>query len=161
MESGMKPARQSNGTRGRGGAFPARWLARVASVSVAVVVLLLIGAAMAEGIGLLRARLRYEAGAPEAIDWAVAAGDSDALDRWGDRATGRGDRALAERAFQYSVRANPRAAGAWMALGFVAERKGDSKSARADFERAFQVDRQYLPAWTLANFCFRREDSAP
>lgn len=31
--------------------------------------------------------------------------------------------------------------------------------ARAAFETAFRVDRQYAPAWALANFCFRHGDA--
>ena len=44
------------------------------------------------------------------------------------------------------------------ALGLAKERAGDFEGAARDLLRAAEVDRQYLPAWTLANFYFRRGD---
>jgi hypothetical protein len=41
-------------------------------------------------------------------------------------------------------------------LGLAAERDGDIKQAADCFLEAEKVDRQYLPAWTSANFFFRR-----
>ncbi len=37
----------------------------------------------------------------------------------------------------------------------VDRKPAGSDAARRAFETAFQVDRQYAPAWALANFCFR------
>jgi hypothetical protein len=42
-----------------------------------------------------------------------------------------------------------------MALGLEAERAGDVTRAAESLLRAEEVDRQYLPAWTAANFFFR------
>jgi hypothetical protein len=43
-----------------------------------------------------------------------------------------------------------------MAFGLAAERDGDMQQAADYFLEAEKVDRQYLPAWTSANFFFRR-----
>jgi tetratricopeptide (TPR) repeat protein len=53
---------------------------------------------------------------------------------------------------------NPRSSSAWITLGLAAERERDFTEAARDLEQAARVDRQYLPAWTLANYYFRRAD---
>ena len=58
-----------------------------------------------------------------------------------------------------AVRLNPRLASAWIYLGLDAEADGDLAEAEQDLLQAARVDRQYLPAWTLANFYFRRGDT--
>jgi len=45
-------------------------------------------------------------------------------------------------------------------LGLDAEADGKLPEAETDLLRAASVDRLYVPAWTLANFYFRRGDSA-
>ncbi|HTM11786.1 MAG TPA: hypothetical protein VL127_02680 [Bryobacteraceae bacterium] len=55
-----------------------------------------------------------------------------------------------------AVRLNPHDSIAWMALGLAAERDDDMEKAAAYLLEAEKVDRQYLPAWTSANFFFRR-----
>ena len=62
----------------------------------------------------------------------------------------------ARHALRAAVRLNPRDSAAWMGLGLAAERNGDMEQARDCFLEAEKVDRQYLPAWTSANFFFRR-----
>ena len=42
--------------------------------------------------------------------------------------------------------------------GATPGRSGDFGRARKALEMAFRLDRQYAPAWALANFCFRRAD---
>jgi tetratricopeptide (TPR) repeat protein len=64
--------------------------------------------------------------------------------------------ALARSALRDALRLNPRDSAAWMALGLAAERDGDMEQAADCFLAAEKVDRQYLPAWTSANFFFRR-----
>jgi len=59
---------------------------------------------------------------------------------------------------QAVVRLNPLLSPAWIALGLDAEADGDLAGAEADLLQAERVDRQYVPAWTLANFYFRRGD---
>jgi tetratricopeptide (TPR) repeat protein len=59
-----------------------------------------------------------------------------------------------------AVSLNPRLAIAWIQLGLDAEAEGNLAEAEIDLLRAVRVDRQYVPAWTLANFYFRRGDAA-
>ena len=59
-----------------------------------------------------------------------------------------------------SVSLNPRLSSAWIHLGLDAEGDGNKTEAESDLLQAARVDHQYLPAWTLANFYFRRGDSA-
>jgi hypothetical protein len=58
-----------------------------------------------------------------------------------------------------AVSLNPRAASAWISLGLDTEADGNLPQAEADLLQAARVDHQYLPAWTLTNFYFRRGDS--
>jgi tetratricopeptide (TPR) repeat protein len=55
---------------------------------------------------------------------------------------------------------NPRLSAAWIQLGLDAESDGNLPEAEADLLRAARIDHLYLPAWTLANFYFRRGDAA-
>src|SRR6476661_9461387 len=64
--------------------------------------------------------------------------------------------ALARSALRVAVQLNPRDSAAWMELGLATERDGDLEQAADCFLEAERVDRQYLPAWTSANFFFRR-----
>ena len=55
-----------------------------------------------------------------------------------------------------AIAANPRSSAAWIALGLIEEGERDFQAAERSLLEASKVDRQYLPAWTLANFYFRR-----
>jgi tetratricopeptide (TPR) repeat protein len=55
-----------------------------------------------------------------------------------------------------ALQANPRLASAWIAKGLAAERNGDVQPAERELLQAASIDHQYLPAWTLTNFYFRR-----
>src|SRR5262249_8208626 len=55
---------------------------------------------------------------------------------------------------------NPRYTAAWIARGLAEETAGDRRGAEASLLRASQVDRTYLPRWTLANFYLRSGDLA-
>lgn len=59
-----------------------------------------------------------------------------------------------------AVTLDPRLSSAWIHLGLDAEADGDLREAETDLRRAASVDRLYVPAWTLANFYFRRGDAA-
>src|SRR5713101_3857997 len=58
-----------------------------------------------------------------------------------------------------SVPADPHASSAWITAGLAAERAGNFSDAERALLKAAEADRQYLPAWTLANFYFRRNRS--
>jgi tetratricopeptide (TPR) repeat protein len=58
-----------------------------------------------------------------------------------------------------AVSLNPRLAMAWIQLGLDDEAAGNLAAAESELLRAARVDRQYIPAWTLANFYFRRGDA--
>jgi len=58
-----------------------------------------------------------------------------------------------------AVSLNSRLSIAWIHLGLDAEAEGNLPEAKADLLRATRIDRLYLPAWTLANFYFRRNDA--
>lgn len=57
-----------------------------------------------------------------------------------------------------AVAANPRSSAARIALGLLEDAAGRPLNAERFLEQAAQFDRQYLPAWTLANFYFRRSN---
>jgi len=59
-----------------------------------------------------------------------------------------------------AVSLNPRLASAWIQLGLDAESEGNLPEAETYLLRAASVDRLYVPAWTLANYYFRRGDAA-
>jgi tetratricopeptide (TPR) repeat protein len=64
----------------------------------------------------------------------------------------------ARSALDRAIRWNPRSSAARIARGLEEERAGDFEGAARDLVSAAEVDHQYLPAWTLANFYFRRGD---
>jgi hypothetical protein len=69
------------------------------------------------------------------------------------------DAACAHDVLRGVVILDPRRTSAWITLGLLAERDGDWVEAGRDLLQAANVDHQYLPAWTLANFYFRRQDT--
>ena len=61
---------------------------------------------------------------------------------------------------QSAVVLNPLDSRSWIDLALRREMSGDLATAERDLLRAAAVDRQYLPRWSLANFYFRRGDTA-
>ncbi|HYL72956.1 MAG TPA: hypothetical protein VEU96_02070 [Bryobacteraceae bacterium] len=59
-----------------------------------------------------------------------------------------------------TVALNPGLSKSWIALGLRLELQGNTEEAERCYLRAAQWDRQFLPAWTLANFYARRQDAA-
>lgn len=84
--------------------------------------------------------------------WAFGAGPNvNHLERLAE-ADPRQSRTARKRALQ----ANPRRAFSWILSGLDFEQSGDFQAAERALLEAARVDRQLLPAWTLANFYFRR-----
>ena len=65
----------------------------------------------------------------------------------------------AEAALRSAVALNPWDARSWIELGLRAEADGNDAAAQRCLLRAAEVDRQFLPRWTLANYYFRRGDA--
>lgn len=61
-----------------------------------------------------------------------------------------------EQALRQTVRIDPKRSAAWIALGLLVEQNGERAEAEQDLLQAARIDHQYLPAWTLTNFYFRR-----
>ena len=59
-----------------------------------------------------------------------------------------------------AVSLNPRLSSAWIQLGLDDEAEGNMAEAEIEFLQATRVDHQYVPAWTIANYYFRRGNSA-
>jgi tetratricopeptide (TPR) repeat protein len=71
-----------------------------------------------------------------------------------------GDPQQAQQALQRAVVLNPRDAKSWMELGLHAEGEGDAHTSEGDLLRAAEIDKTFLPRWTLANYYFRHDDQA-
>jgi len=69
------------------------------------------------------------------------------------------DPGRARRALEQAVALNPMDARSWIDLGLRHEADGDPAAAERCLLRAAEVDRQYLPSWSLANFYFRTDDT--
>jgi hypothetical protein len=57
-----------------------------------------------------------------------------------------------------ALQASPRSTNLRIRLGLTAEQRGNLALAESALLEAARFDRQYLPAWTLANYYFRRDD---
>jgi hypothetical protein len=66
----------------------------------------------------------------------------------------------AKDALRRAVELNPWDAGSWIELGLRAEAEGDDSTAKQCLLRAAEVDKKFLPRWTLANYYFRHYDAA-
>ena len=73
--------------------------------------------------------------------------------------TAEKDPAISMAALERAVALNPSDAGSWIELGLRWEADGNAGRAEQYLLRAAEVDRQYLPRWSLANFYFRRKDT--
>lgn len=60
----------------------------------------------------------------------------------------------------HAVVLDPLVSKSWIALGLRVEQQGAVEEAERYYLEAARVDRQFLPAWTLANFYARRNDPA-
>jgi hypothetical protein len=118
---------------------------RIASVTGS---LILVFAAMT-AIRLAVAEARFRQDTPGSVRAAIALQRSTPSAEYFERLAEL-DADHAQEQFEHVVRdINPRASAAWMELGQL----GGGESALLT---AAEVDHQYLPAWTLANFYFRQ-----
>jgi tetratricopeptide (TPR) repeat protein len=69
------------------------------------------------------------------------------------------DPARSKQALESAVALNPRDSESWVELGLRAEAAGDLAGAERDLLRAANIDKQYLPSWSLANYYFRRGEA--
>ncbi|MCU1262028.1 MAG: hypothetical protein JWO80_4913 [Bryobacterales bacterium] len=95
-----------------------------------------------ESAALVRAGLRLTPG--DAAGWVRLSGKTNGRE--------------AREALETARRLNPRDSKLWIQLALRAEAEGNLSEARRDLDRAADVDRGYLPDWTLANFCLRHGD---
>ncbi|MBZ5605674.1 MAG: hypothetical protein LAO79_25520 [Acidobacteriia bacterium] len=107
-----------------------------------------------------RADMEFRQRTPEAVARAVALepGNTEYLNLRALQLDyeGADSTALLERA----VELNPLSSAPRIRLGLAAETRGDFANAEKWLLDAARVDRQFEPRWTLANFYFRRDDSA-
>jgi tetratricopeptide (TPR) repeat protein len=117
---------------------------------IAAAALIALGAAACSAAKLAIAQAMFETGSREAVRRSALIGNSDYDQRWADLEPARAREALTA-----AAKANPRASSAWIELGLLAEGSGNTAEAERDLNHAAEVDRQYQPAWTLANYFFR------
>jgi hypothetical protein len=67
------------------------------------------------------------------------------------------DAAGQERHLQEALLANPRQTSARLTLALLEESRDDQPRAEQSYLAAQRLDRQYLPAWTLAGYYYRRQ----
>jgi tetratricopeptide (TPR) repeat protein len=126
---------------------------RTSSLAVAAVCVLAAGATFRLALGETAVRFGY---VPGFSAWRLPV-DPGVYERLAEQEIEQ-DGETAQAFWQEAARLNPRSSRAWIALGLAAERGEDFAEAERHFLKAAEVDRQYLPAWTLANFYFRRGD---
>ncbi len=130
---------------------------RTASLAVAAACVLAAGATVRLALGEAAVRFGYTPGMAGASSaWRLPV-DPGTFERLAEQEI-EPDGESAQAWWREAARLNPRSSRAWIALGLAAERGEDFAEAERDFLKAAEVDRQYLPAWTLANFYFRRGD---
>jgi tetratricopeptide (TPR) repeat protein len=69
------------------------------------------------------------------------------------------DPAAARSLLERAVKLNPYDAASWIQLGLLCEAANDLPQAEEALSQAANVDSTFLPSWSLANFCFRRENA--
>ena len=123
---------------------------------LAAALLVFFGFAASLAARLTLAEAMVERDTVHAVRWAsLATNNTASYQRWAELEPAR-----AQEALRSALNANPRASAVWNELGLMAERSGNGGEAARDLDQAARVDRQYQPAWTLANYSFRRGDAA-
>lgn len=132
----------------------ATWIARTAAtVALAALAALSWRTAQADWLA--------SSGTPESTRRAVAIEPDNATYRLRlaqlEEATDPDD---AQRQLREAVHINPTFSQAWMAMGLQAEAAGKKQEAEQLLLKAAALDRQFKPAWTLANFYVRTGETA-
>jgi hypothetical protein len=130
---------------------------RIASIFLRLVGVLFFGCAAIAAIRLGLADTLFRQDTPEAIRKAIHMQWPTPADEL-ERRLADLDPVHAREALESAVGANPRSSAAWISLGLLDEAAGDLPAAETELRQAGFVDRQYLPAWSLANFYFRRQN---
>jgi hypothetical protein len=116
---------------------------------------LLFGWAALAAIRLALAETIFREDTPETVKRALAMQGANPSAAFEERLAEL-DPADARATLERAVAINARCSSAWISLGMLEDSAGDSASAERCLLRAARIDHQYLPAWTLANFYFRR-----
>jgi hypothetical protein len=131
-----------------------------ASRALGIAVLTVMAAAAWFSVRLARAEAQFRKGTPEGVARAVKLAPRDttylSLRALQVDYDGGDDRPLLER----MVALNPLSSAPRIRLGLDAEARGDNATAERWLLDAARVDRQFEPRWTLANFYFRRQQTA-
>ncbi len=125
---------------------------------VRAVVIVLCGFALWKSIQLARADYSFAPGTTAGLHRAMAIlpADADYATRGVLRRLDDGeDSPDVDAALTRTARLNPLSSELQMTLGLRAEQHGDLAQAEHFLLQATQLDHQYKPAWTLANFCYR------
>jgi len=109
---------------------------------------------------LAAAEIEYSRATPESVARAISIGKTEYRERLAELQPARAGTILRQ-----ATAADPLSAAAWIRLGLAEEQretpgKTSDFPARRALETAFRVDRQYAPAWALANYCLRHDDRA-
>src|SRR5258708_4344710 len=123
-------------------------MARAFSIFLALVFACAALAALRLGV----AETLFHENAVAAVRRAIAVQDSAAF----EETLATLDPGRAREALGRAVGINSRASSAWVALGLLEEAAGEFGAAERSLTQAARVDHQFLPAWTLTNFYFRR-----
>lgn len=116
------------------------------------------GVAAWRSVQTARADWIASAGTIEALERAkqYAPNDARLLSRIAIAKSSAGDESPAvDEELRRAAQMNPYDSGVLMALGLREEFRGDRAKAESDLVRATEVDAQFKPAWTLANFYAR------
>lgn len=107
------------------------------------------------GIADIYFRRHSPADTAKAIRWTP--GRADYQDRLAEYLSST-DRRRANEALLRAATLNPYDSPAWIRLGLTDEEEGRLPEASRRLHQAARVDRTFVPAWTLANFYYRRDD---
>lgn len=120
----------------------------------------LLAAAIYSTVRLAAADAAFRANTTESLASAVRleSGDADYHELFADHLEADGRNSDPDR--EIAARLSPFESKYWIGLGIRAEVTGDQARAEKMYLHAAEVDRMFVPRWTLMNFYFRRQDQA-